>query len=864
MMTSFLPSSEEAPFIPFADVASTALADIDAVLMHYLPGGKRQGQEYIAFNPTRRDEHLGSFSVNLKHGKWSDFATGESGGDLIALVAYLKGCDQKEAARELAEFLGIRTATRNFGSPLKAPNLQPAKEDWSLVLPLPEYAPALPSHPRWGRHGACWTYRDEQGRALFHVTRFDPTGERKQVLPLTLWRDSQNRLHWQWKALPEPRPLYGLEKLAARPHAPVMVCEGEKAAEAAQRLLPDYVCITSVNGAQAAHKSDWQPLANRTVILWPDADEEGLHYARQVSELAAQAPASAVYLLDIGDFQKASSSALPAGFDAADFEIEGWDRSLLQTAIPKAQSTKHQSPEGAWPPLLPIQAARMPVPPFDAQALLPPVLGDWVMDEAERMSCPPDYIAAPLLVMLGSLIGTHCAIKPKAHDHWLIVPNLWGLIVGDPSAKKSPALDVVLKLLDPLNEQAAKNYEAASRQYQLEQNVFDSYKTGLQDQLRRSAKTGKKPRPTGEERSFDELSQELQAHCQQAPKAPALKRYKTDDPTVEKLGEILRDNPIGLLVARDEIVGLLAGWEKEGHQGDRAFFLEAWNGTRGFDVDRVGRGHIPIPNLCVSLLGGIQPDKLLAYMRKAAHALANDGMLQRFQLMLYPDPGERLWLDRAPGQAARLAVQNIVQQLSELNPVSFGASTEDECSKFPSFRFSEEAQRIFVCWWTELHRERLQLEELPIVRQHLCKFEKLFPALALIFHLTDCIASGARGPVSAAAAIRAAAWCDYLHAHARRCYSLLQNENTGATAALQAKLQQGELQYGFTLRDIRQKQWSELTHDQAIQIALAQLEKAHWLKGERVGGNGPGSGRPTTRYHIHPSLRRKASSGEPI
>ena len=116
-----------------------------------------------------------------------------------------------------------------------------------------------------------------------------------------------------------------------------------------------------------------------------------------------------------------------------------------------------------------------------------------------------------------------------------------------------------------------------------------------------------------------------------------MRRYKSNDTTVEKLGELLRENPTGLLVLRDELVGLIASWEREGREGDRAFFLEGWNGNPSFDTDRIKRGSIFIPNLCISIFGGIQPDKLTVYLEQAAHALANDGMLQRFQLLVYPD-----------------------------------------------------------------------------------------------------------------------------------------------------------------------------------------------------------------------------------
>src|SRR5574340_884118 len=103
-----------------------------------------------------------------------------------------------------------------------------------------------------------------------------------------------------------------------------------------------------------------------------------------------------------------------------------------------------------WPEPKPIQVALHPVPAFDGETLLPEVLRGWVLDEADRMQCPPDFVAAGALTALGAIIGARCAIKPKARDSWLVVPNLWGGIVGLPSAKKSPAIGAALKPLDRL------------------------------------------------------------------------------------------------------------------------------------------------------------------------------------------------------------------------------------------------------------------------------------------------------------------------------------------------------------------------------------------------------------------------------
>ena len=92
--------------IPFETVNRTALAVLPAVLARLLPGGKIIAREYVVRNPTRADRRPGSFKVNLRTGRWADFATGDKGGDPVSLVAYLEGVSQV-AARRLARMLGL-------------------------------------------------------------------------------------------------------------------------------------------------------------------------------------------------------------------------------------------------------------------------------------------------------------------------------------------------------------------------------------------------------------------------------------------------------------------------------------------------------------------------------------------------------------------------------------------------------------------------------------------------------------------------------------------------------------------------------------------------------------------------------------
>jgi hypothetical protein len=94
--------------VTFSAINSAALRELPALLARWLPDGKAVGREYVARNPRRADRHTGSFKMNIRTGRWADFATGDKGGDVVSLAAYLFSLSQIEAARRLSDLLGLR------------------------------------------------------------------------------------------------------------------------------------------------------------------------------------------------------------------------------------------------------------------------------------------------------------------------------------------------------------------------------------------------------------------------------------------------------------------------------------------------------------------------------------------------------------------------------------------------------------------------------------------------------------------------------------------------------------------------------------------------------------------------------------
>lgn len=497
-----------------------------------------------------------------------------------------------------------------------------------------------------------------------------------------------------------------------------------------------------------------------------------------------------------------------------------------------------------WPEPRPIVAELPPAPAFDAAALLPSFLAEYVLDEADRMPCPPDYIAAALMVGLGAVAGSRVALKPKVRDDWIVTPNLFGGVVGDPASKKSPGIEKGLRFLDRLEAEEAERHAQRLVEYEAELAAHKAREAAI-DRMMKEAAGGKKKAedPHAMAAAIRDRASLVQ------PEEPHPRRFRTNDATVEKIGDICAKSPEGILVFRDELVGLLASWEREGHEMDRAFYLEAWNGLGNFHIDRIGRGSLFVPTLNLSLFGGIQPDLLGRYLTRIVDASDNDGRVQRLQMLVFPEPVAWEWRDRYPVKGARERVRDLFLRVATFDPVQDGATPADDFVKVPHFGFDDSAQEVFIGWCTDLHRTVIDREESPLLKQHFAKYEKLFCSVALILHLADA----GIGPVKADSALRAAAWCEYLAGHARRVYGLLDVTKVSVAQAVAKRIAAGKLPDRFTARDVWKKGWAGLGSTREAEAALAILEEfGHVIGVEQEDA----PGRPTTRYSINPAIRK--------
>lgn len=469
-----------------------------------------------------------------------------------------------------------------------------------------------------------------------------------------------------------------------------------------------------------------------------------------------------------------------------------------------------------------------PVPAFDAD-LLPESVRAWCEDVADGLQVPLDFTAVPAVIGLAAAIGRTLAVALRRNGRWYEAPVLWGGAVGRPSTAKTPSMAPARRMLERLEAEARDRYDSELRIFEARAMVAKASKANAADKIKAAVRKGNMMEA--------EAAADAALYEDEAPSEP---RLVVNDATVEKLGELLNANPRGLVQFRDELAGWLATLDREGREGDRAFWLESWNGQGGFTVDRIGRGTVRIEACAMWNLGGVQPGKLEEYVRGAVRGgFSDDGLVQRFQLLVYPDvPSTWRYTDRAPNPAAEAKAWATFKRLRHLTPEGVHAETAPDCA-MPFLRLSDDAQEQFKDWQTALMQRLRAGNEPPHMESHLGKFPALAGRLALVLHLAD----GGTGPVTAAAMSRALRWCDYLEGHARRIYAPAADGGIAAAHALLKKRAALPI-LGFTARDVYRKGWAGLSDAEVVGQALDVLTEYGYLHPiqEDTGG------RPTVTY----------------
>ncbi len=320
--------------IDFPAIAQAALDRADTLVPQWLPGGRRNGHEWLVGDLSGNKGE--STSINLRTGAWADFAGDAKGGDLIALYAAIHRVEQLEAAKAIAEQLGMPPEQK--AAPTKRKGQQ-----WTQVIPAPDNVPTpTMRHFHYGLPSASWHYRDAEGRTIGYIARYTKTEGGKEVMPLTWARNVETKEEtWKFLSFLKPRPLYGLPELAAAsPDTRLVIVEGEKCADALRQF--GAMVMTWPGGSKAVHHTDWTPITGRKVTIWPDNDEPGFKAAREIAT-TLHSQNCEVRIITTPDSK-------PDGWDCADAIDEGFTKEQLADLFKAATIYQpRQEPEQAPP-----------------------------------------------------------------------------------------------------------------------------------------------------------------------------------------------------------------------------------------------------------------------------------------------------------------------------------------------------------------------------------------------------------------------------------------------------------------------------------------------------------------------------------
>ena len=501
---------------------------------------------------------------------------------------------------------------------------------------------------------------------------------------------------------------------------------------------------------------------------------------------------------------------------------------LLRERIAKAEPVRiDEQSEGCreshWPipDMTVLRASLAPAVPVPSEVFGP----TWplVADLASGAGAPVEYVATSMLAVAASLIGAKRWVRAwEGYDEPCI---LWGAVVGDPSSNKSPGINAATRPLRGMETELAEQHRIVLMAHAAVAERAKQERKVWEDQVKTATKEG--------------IGTPSMPEAAEAPDAPERTRLLVQDSTPEEMASILSGNPNGTLHLRDELAGWLDSFERYS-AGGRSFWLEAYGGLP-FVVDRKSQSKpLMVPFNGVSVLGGIQPEKL----RDTLLGAADDGLVARF-MWVWP---EAIAFRRPQQVADRARLEAIYRNLQQLH------RPDDNGTIMP---LEAKAADIFEAWIAENDAE--VRDAAGLYASFVGKARGLTLRLALVLEMLRWADAGGREPngVSVVSLVNALTLVnDFLKPHARRVFGDAALPAVEKDAAALARFVVKTAAERINARDVqRNSALPTLKTKEDVEAAIQALSEAGWLR-EAPTRRGDAPGRQRKDHLVNPAVHR--------
>lgn len=695
-------------------------------------------------------------------------------------------------------------------------------------------APAIAKGPAGRKTEQRWPIEDHTGTLRAIHCRFDPPGEKKVVY----WRrpDGQKGLG---EIKVESLPLYGSDRLTERPGAPVIVVEGEKAADALRPVAESLGCVVlgTVTGASTIPRDEvLAVLTGRRVYTWADSDAPGEHHMMRITARLAA--------LGVEVHRLHWPGAMNLGDDAADFIATGNGPADLRALIDAARPGEHVTgaeaaepvpTEADWEPPAALQSAALP--PFPVEAF-PSRLATFVRAEATATQTPVDLAS---MVVLGVTAATVAGkVRICVRDGWLEPLCLYVVPVAAPGERKSA---VVADAKEPVEDFEAALVERLAPQIAEAEERTKIVQGRLQTVRAQAVKAQSVHERESLTQEVIQLTRELSAA---APVAQP--RLLADDATPERVVGLLRENGgrIAIVTAEADILDLLSG--RYGNAPNFGVFLRGHAGDP-LRVDRVGRPSEIVKAPAITLVATVQPSVLEGL--EQTPGLRGRGLLAR---ILYSLPtsllGRRQVASPPVPAVVRQGYHDTISALLALEP-----GVDDRGNSVPHvLRLTAEAEQEFLAFERWIEPQLAEHGAMGTFNDWSGKLAGAVARIAGILHLAAHADDSAPwlAPVSATTIESAARIGRYLVEHARAAFAAMGASADVVAAQRVLRWIKHERVASFTRRSAFNALRGAFKKVDDIDPALALLE-AHGYVRRRAPEERSSRGRkPSPEFDVNP------------